>query len=180
LNNNVEKSATAASQRLSRKSWIDANAFEKLSRVLASVDYMSETCILLHLILANLFYDNDEHENCGENNHDCNFGKDATVSRGLNRNTIQNLVLLVEVLAAQIESKTVLRIRIHSFRDSFDEETADRRKSSDADLMSEVSCVNDCGEFTLVDLLNCMYNLALNDNLKFELYETYQVKKYLR
>jgi hypothetical protein len=171
----LNNSADNASNRLSRKSWTDSSAFEILSVILTRIDFMPDTRILIYLTLANLFSDDDRHNILGKNEQ-------------LDRCVIQNLVLLVEILASQIENKTVLRIRMHGFMDSLDEinnntnnnSNNNSADSSSGERSSEIACVNESGHFTLLDILNCLYNLALNDNLKYELYKNFDVKKYIR
>jgi hypothetical protein len=157
----LNNSADNSNNRLSRKSWNDSRAFEILSFILPKIEFMPDTRILIYLTLANLFSGDESCDSLATN-------------KQIDRSIIQNLVLLVEVLATQIENDSVLRIRLHGFRDSFED------NNSDSECSNEIACVNENGDYTLVDILNCLYNLALNDNLKFELYESFQVKKYLR
>lgn len=89
---------------------------------------------------------------------------------------VEKLLLLIEVLASQIASKTVLRVRC------LRQETMPIDASIEANDVSEgeIACLNDSNELTLIDFLSCLYNLAVSDQMKFELYENKGVKIHLR
>ena len=160
---NSTASENAGYYVLSRKSWTDSNATQILSDILAEIDFLPDTRIIINLILANLSND------------------DESGDKSLQERVIFENVMLLQVVATQIFSKYVMRVKINNYYYSNNFECDEPEVSEgEASNQLEVAGINEVGELTIIDVLNCLYNMALNDNLKFDLYEKYNVKVYLR